>query len=190
MPPMTHVAAAPQHLLSVARVALGALLSIDVRTRGQSEWALPAAILAVVFDVADGRLARARGTSSTAGRVIDNACDAVFLGLTFSAFTREIGSAPIVFLLLSFGSYGVRALAAAVTHGPFTPSPRGRWAGIVNYVLAVVVAAEVHPRIDLPSAPISATVLAVVLLNALALYDNARLAWVDGHSDKRAGASS
>jgi phosphatidylglycerophosphate synthase len=179
MPSMTGIASAPQHLLSVSRVLLGALVWTSSRTTGESEWALPATLLAVAFDFADGRLARARGTSSNFGRVIDNACDAAFLALAFLAFRREIGDSPLVLFALSFGSYGLRASWSATMHKSFTPSPRGHWAGISNYALALIAAAHAHPSIDLSSLALSTAVAIVVLLNAVAFYDNLRLARVD-----------
>ncbi len=182
MPSMTGIAAAPQHLLSISRVALGAALWSNSRTSGDSEWALPAALMAVAFDFADGRLARSRGTSSNFGRVIDNACDAAFLALAFLAFRAAIGAAPLVLFALSFGSYGARALWSAVARKPFTPSPRGHWAGISNYALAVIAAAHVHPSIDIPPAGLSVAAAIVVLMNSVAFYDNLRLARDDARS--------
>jgi phosphatidylglycerophosphate synthase len=182
MPSMTEIASAPQHLLSFSRVLLGALVWTSSRATGESEWALPATFLAVAFDFADGRLARARGTSSNLGRVIDNACDAAFLALAFLAFRREIGGAPLVFFALSFGSYGARALWSATMHKPFTPSPRGHWAGISNYALALIAATHVHPSIDLSRPALYTAVAIVVFLNAVAFYDNLRLARVDART--------
>jgi phosphatidylglycerophosphate synthase len=182
MPSMTGIASAPQHLLSISRVLLGAQLLASTRSTGESEWALPATLLAVAFDFADGRLARARGTSSNFGRVIDNVCDAVFLGLAFLAFRDEIGAAPLVFFTLAFGSYGARALWSATMQKPFTPSPRGHWAGISNYALALIAAAHAHPSVELASRVLSAAAAIVVLLNAIAFYDNLRLARVDARA--------
>ena len=83
---MAQIAIAPQHFLSVARIALGFCVYSDLDAHATSSWALPAAVGAVALDIADGRVARARGTSSATGRLVDNASDAAFLAFCFSAF--------------------------------------------------------------------------------------------------------
>ena len=180
MAPTSELASFPQHLLSLARVVLGAAVWADVDAGGEADWALPSTALAIALDFADGRLARARGTSSTTGKVLDNACDAAFLGLAFLAFAPRIGLAPFVLLMLAFGSYGARGLAATLRGWRFSPSPRGHWAGIANYAMALVAAAHASPKLSFPAAVLTAAVAACTALNALALYDNVRLAWADG----------
>lgn len=63
-----------------------------------------------VFDGADGRVARATGTSSAFGRIIDGICDHLVFGAVYFAFVfylLKTGSANSVWLL---------AIAAAVSH--------------------------------------------------------------------------
>jgi phosphatidylglycerophosphate synthase len=63
-----------------------------------------------VFDGADGRVARATGTSSAFGRIIDGICDHLVFGAVYIAFVLYLiqsGSSPMVWLL---------ALAAGVSH--------------------------------------------------------------------------
>lgn len=177
--PVAQIAIAPQHFLSVARIALGFCVYSDLDAHATSSWALPAAVGAVALDIADGRVARARGTSSAAGRLVDNASDAAFLAFCFSAFAPEIGVAPLIFFTLAFGSYAARGLLSALSGAPLSPSPRGHWAGVANYALAVVGAITVHPLLHLPGLLIGVSAAAVTLLNAVAFYDNLRLAWRD-----------
>ncbi len=179
MAPNFELSSAPQHLLSLGRVALGALVYADVSESGESRFALPATVLAIVLDFADGRLARARGTSSTTGRVVDNACDAAFLCLAFFSFADRIGWVPLLLLVLAFGSYGARALASTLRGWRFTPSPRGHWAGIVNSALALAAAADSGGYRAIPAVALDTVVVASLALNALALFDNVRLARVD-----------
>ena len=179
MAPVRKLGSLPQHLLSFARVVLGAIVWADIDATGESEWALPSTALAIALDFADGRLARARGTSSAAGKVIDNACDAAFLGFAFLAFAPEIGPAPLAMFALAFGSYGARGLVSATRGWRFSPSPRGHWAGIANYGLALVAAGQASPRLAIPAPMLTGAVVVCAALNALALYDNARLAWAD-----------
>jgi len=174
---MARLTIAPQHVLSIARVALGGVLWAELRANEESAWALPVAVCAVALDIADGRVARARGASSAAGRLIDNASDAVFIGLAFLAFTREIGAAPLVFFILAFGSYAVRAIVSVAGGRELAPSPRGHWAGMANYGLAVLAALAAHPLVELPTLLMATASAAIVSLNALAFYDNSRLLW-------------
>ena len=63
-----------------------------------------------VFDGADGRVARATGTSSAFGRIIDGICDHLVFGAVYIAFVLYLlktGSSPMVWLL---------ALAAGASH--------------------------------------------------------------------------
>jgi len=63
-----------------------------------------------VFDGADGRVARATGTSSAFGRIIDGICDHLVFGAVYIAFVLYLlktGSSPMIWLL---------AFAAGVSH--------------------------------------------------------------------------
>ena len=63
-----------------------------------------------VFDGADGRVARATGTSSAFGRIIDGICDHLVFGAVYIAFVLYLlktGSSPMIWLL---------ALAAGASH--------------------------------------------------------------------------
>jgi phosphatidylglycerophosphate synthase len=168
---------APQHLLSITRVALGLVLCADLRAHGQSPWALPIAVCAVGLDIADGRVARASGTSSATGRFLDNGSDAVFIAASFTAFVPVIGSTPLVCFALAFGSYGLRALVSLVGSGVLAPSPRGHWAGMANYALVILAALAVHPALQLPTPLLAVASAAVAALNVLAFSDNSRLLW-------------
>jgi phosphatidylglycerophosphate synthase len=171
------LAIAPQHVLSLARVALGGLLYAELEAHDETAWAFPIVLCAVALDLADGRVARARGASSAIGRLIDNASDAVFLAFCFTAFSGEIGATPLMLFALAFGSYALRALVCVVSRSELIPSPRGHWAGIANYSLAVVAGLQLHPLVVLPPDLVHAAAALVVGLNAIAFYDNARLLW-------------
>jgi phosphatidylglycerophosphate synthase len=192
---------APQHLLSLSRLVLGALVLASLRRSPQSPTVLPAIILACVADYFDGAVARRAGTETVAGRLLDNCCDAGFLALAFAGFANahswSTGASimhryagfdwwPLLALAASFGTYVFRWLAASMRNAVPRRSPRGHHAGIANYVLALVGSVVVFPSIALPSVLVGAAFAAVTGLNVIAALDNVRLL-ASGRNDAVAG---
>jgi phosphatidylglycerophosphate synthase len=184
------MAMAPQHWLSLARLVLGAVLWAILSRGDPSPLALPLVLLACVLDFSDGRLARACGSESGLGRALDNVCDFAFLAMFFHAaaaihlwsdaasgvVARQWPGAnqlPLIALMISFGSYAVRAAVCAVVVTPVVPSPVGRAAGVLNYVLALVGAAIVSFSPDRSSPLLVEGVMVVVaLVNVAAFAQN------------------
>jgi phosphatidylglycerophosphate synthase len=182
---------APQHVLSFSRVVLGTHVLIELGSADKSATVLPAVALACLADYADGIVARRAAAESTAGRLVDNLCDAAFLALAFCGFAaagvwstplepiasrwRQLDWLPLVALVASFGTYLVRWYAACTRGVTPRPSPRGHHAGIANYVLAIVGGVAAFPGVALASWLTAAAFIVVVSLNLVAAADNARL---------------
>ena len=147
--------AAPQHFLSFSRVLLGGVVLGELVDVYSSRLVLPAVIAACLADYADGTMARARGTAGEAGRLIDNLCDAAFLGLAFSGFAlaktwslplvgyatrvwEQANWTPAIALAGSFGTYVARWAWSSVRRERLAPSPSGHTAGVANYLLALL----------------------------------------------------
>jgi phosphatidylglycerophosphate synthase len=189
---LTHrdpVAGAPQHWLSLARLAVGAFLWLLLPRTEQSGTILPLVLLACVLDFADGRLARARGAEGPVGRVLDNLCDFAFLAMFFHAaagvglwsapvdgvavrWWPRANALPLIALTMSFGCYAARAVVCAALAMTVAPSPVGRAAGVLNYFLALVGAAAVSLRWGQPSMLIEVTMALVVFVNLAACLQN------------------
>lgn len=95
---------------------------------------------AVATDVADGRIARARGESSAFGGLLDHATDASFVALGLAALAMR-GSVPValpVLVLAAFLQYMLdsKSLAGRALRA----SSLGRWNGILYFVPLGVVA--------------------------------------------------
>jgi phosphatidylglycerophosphate synthase len=179
----------PQHLLSVSRVVLGAVVLAQLAARRPSAAVLGAVLTACAADYYDGMLARRRGAETAWGRLVDNLSDAVFLALAFWGFALAAvwsaplgGSAtslwaganwlPLIALGASFGTYLLRWAAAARAGAAPRRSARGHHAGILNYVLAVVGAVAVFPGVRMTPWLIEPLAMAVALFNLMAAWDN------------------
>ncbi len=180
------------HAVSLLRPLLGVLLLALVSNRGDSTLVLPIVLLACASDWFDGQLARRAGRASLAGRLVDNLCDFVFLASVFAFFAgaeiwsppvwgrlvRNWGEAnwlPLYALLASFGVYFVRLCLDLAAGREPERSSRGHAAGVSNYVLAVVGAAEMLPRVGLGPWLLEPVMVTVALLNILAVPENVRL---------------
>ena len=165
---------------------------VELSRTAESLYVLPAVLAACFTDYYDGQLARRSGNEGMAGRLLDNCCDAIFLGLVLAAFAqREIwsdpvwGSAvrywehanwlPLVMLFASFSLYLLRWAVCSMRDLPLLPSLRGHSAGVFNYVLVVIGAIQVLPGVDLTRWILEPSSVTVALLNATAVTDNVRL---------------
>lgn len=112
---------------------------------GAERWLVAAPLfwLAVGTDLADGRLARARGESSRLGGLLDHASDATFVaaGLAVLAGQGRIVMALPVLVVVAFVQYVLdsRWLAGRSLRA----SRLGRWNGVLYFVpLGIVVTRE------------------------------------------------
>jgi phosphatidylglycerophosphate synthase len=183
---------ASQHVLSVSRILLGAVVLAELAEVSSSRLVLPAVVAACLADYADGKVARASGTAGDGGRLVDNLCDASFLALAFAGFALAgtwslplIGTAtriwrhanwlPLLALAGSFGTYMARWAASRRFGSLPVSSPAGHAAGIANYVLALVGGVAVLPGVKLPPALLETALFLIVLLNLRAVVENLRL---------------
>jgi len=181
------------HLLSLLRPLLGAVAVCCLRDASAQAWVLPLVAAAAASDWLDGRWARAVGKASDRGRLIDNLCDLSFLALVFYGFGSVhvwshplTGSAtrywqhanflPLIALFLAFGSFLLRWALCRHFSQSLDPSPRGRTAGVANYVLALLGAAAVWPGLRLSPWLLEPSFVTVALLNLSATSENLALA--------------
>lgn len=148
------------------------------------DWGLACSLfwLAVATDFVDGRIARARGESSSLGGLLDHASDALFVttGLAALASGGRIPFALPVVVAIAFLQYVLdsRSLAGR----PLRASRVGRWNGVCYFVpVGIVVTREVL-GLDQPSDVLVAglawilvaTTLVSIADRALALFGPGR----------------
>ena len=94
---------------------------------------------AVASDVADGRLARARGEVSAFGGLLDHATDAAFVTAGLGALAAE-GAVPIALPFLVPAAFVQYVLdSKSLTGRALRTSVLGRWNGILYFVPTGVV---------------------------------------------------
>lgn len=180
------------HLLSVLRPLIGAGIVAALAPSEESALVLPLVLLACASDWLDGEVARRLGSQTRAGRLVDNLCDFFFLLFLFEYFALcrlwsppvwgtliRYGAAanqlPVMALVASFGSYFVRlGLEIRAGRDP-ARSRRGHAAGVCNYVLVVAGGVELLPGVRLGPWLLEPAMLAVVLLNLSAVFENLAL---------------
>ena len=152
-----------------------ALTALRLLLIGPAVWAIHAAnfglaagvfTLAVVTDLADGPIARARNEVSAIGGVFDHSVDALFVaaGLLALALFAELLVVPWVLPLLVLASFSQYALDSRILAGKaLRASALGRYNGIGYYALlgTAVIGAVVFPAVGLPL-ELLATLLAVL----------------------------
>ncbi len=105
---------------------------------------------AVVTDVADGRLARARGETSNLGGLLDHATDATFVSLGLWALALS-GQAPLVLPLLVAAAFLQYMLDSKSLSGrALRASLVGRWNGVLYFVPLGIVATRDGLGLDWP----------------------------------------
>ncbi len=178
-----------QHYLSLSRVLLGAIVLVELIDSSQSWLVLPAVVGAAAADWFDGKIARASGTASMFGRLIDNLCDFAFLTMCFAGFAIQeiwshptLGSAtrysehanwlPLGCLVGAFGMYLIRWAVCNRLGVALAPSTRGHSAGVFNYILALLGGVAVVPGIELTRWLLEPAFVTVALLNATAVSEN------------------
>ncbi|HYB98304.1 MAG TPA: CDP-alcohol phosphatidyltransferase family protein [Candidatus Limnocylindrales bacterium] len=183
------------NLVSLARPLLGWLLATVLAADGESYAALPIVVLACISDYVDGRMARRRGVESFPGRLVDNLCDAFFLGLALWSMgaarvwapeggwlheSAALHQLPLAAFAAAFSSYLARMLLERRRGGAAARSRIGHGAGIANYGLVVAGAVEAWPAIALPAVLVEVALLAVSFLNLAAVIENVRLMFPAG----------
>jgi CDP-diacylglycerol--glycerol-3-phosphate 3-phosphatidyltransferase len=125
------------NLLSALRLLLVVPFAVLLARGGFANAALASALfaLAIATDLADGRLARARGTASAFGRALDHGADFLFVctGLAVAASTGAIPWLLPALVALAFAQYVVDSY---VLHRAreLRMSALGRWNGILYFV--------------------------------------------------------
>jgi phosphatidylglycerophosphate synthase len=128
-------------------ITLARLASVPFAFRAilVEQWGVACALfwLAVATDLVDGRIARARGESSTFGGLLDHATDALFVSTALAGLAMG-GRIPFflpVLVVVAFFQYVLdsRTLAGR----PLRASAVGRWNGVCYFVpVGVVVTRE------------------------------------------------
>ncbi len=135
-------------VLTLLRVGLAPLFAWMLVACGDgSAGPLGVFALAAASDFMDGRLARARGGGSSAGRMFDHGADALFLfpGFFMLAWAGRVPMALPLAATAAFAGY----LVDGWRHGDganrivLVPSRTGTTAGILNYVVAGVAAGTI-----------------------------------------------
>ncbi len=156
------------HALSLLRLACVIPFWFAMQ-RGDAPGALWCALLlavAIATDLADGRVARARGTASPLGRALDHGADFLFVvtGLAAAAVRGALPGVLPVLVALAFAQYVVDSLFA---HGvrQLRMSGLGRANGILYFVPLV---GDVLVRLGLPAAPLVRAIAWALALTTLA----------------------
>ena len=129
--------------------------------------------VAALMDFFDGWVARRKGTASGRGQLFDHATDAVFIGssLVLFAVTGRVSWWVPVAVAASVAAY-CRALwrdARVAADVRLARSALGHAAGVVNYMLVGLLAADLALSGSVPEWLVCATGRATVGINALAV---------------------
>lgn len=179
------------HLLSLVRPVLGAtILVVLAAGPHDSGVVLSATIAACLSDWLDGLVARWSGAEGEVGRLLDGLCDAGFLAFALTGMAiarvwsgwsdapgappglRALDALPLAALAISFGVYLARVLLQRRRGQDPVRSPRGHLAGIANYGLVLVGAAELLPGLALPQRVLQLACVGVSVLNLGAVGEN------------------
>lgn len=138
------------HVLTSLRLLLTPLFLIAIENGKQQPSSLKSLTVFVLFllicasDYYDGPVARALGTDSDLGKVLDNLADITFLLVTLT-YLVQANSVPWwipTAIALAFGQYTVDSwlLTGQKTDVVLVSNPIGHWAGILNYIGTGIVA--------------------------------------------------
>jgi len=133
---------------------------------------------AVATDIADGRVARARGESSHFGGMLDHATDAIFVALGLAALALR-GAVPAILPVLVLGAFVQYVLDSRIQDGRgLRGSALGRWNGVFYFVPPGIVATRGALDLDLPSDEwVWILGLFLVASTLLSIAGRARAAW-------------
>ena len=125
------------NLLSLLRLLLVAPFALLVAQGGSTNaaWAAALFALAIATDLADGPLARARGTESALGRALDHGADFVFVDAGLAAAAAQ-GLIPWLLPLLVAVAFAQYVVDSYCLHRArqLRMSALGRWNGILYFV--------------------------------------------------------
>jgi len=140
------------------------------------DWGLACLLfwLAVATDLADGRLARARGESTRLGGLLDHASDASFVVAALAALARDgrVTAMLPALVAVAFVQYVLdsRTLAGR----PLRASRLGRWNGILYFVpIGIVVTREAAGLARPGDALVAAIAWSLVASTAISMADRA-----------------
>jgi len=145
--------------------------------------------LAVATDLADGRIARRRGTATPASGFFDHATDAAFVTVGLAACAAQgllTGWLPLL-VALAFAQY---TIDSRVFRGrPLRASRLGRWNGIAYFVLLGIPVVRDALAIGWPpDAWVAAIAWGLVATSVTSMLDRARAAWSAQRGSEAAGA--
>lgn len=124
----------PANALTGLRLLAAPLCAVAI-VEGAATGAVLFFALAVVTDLADGRLARRRGEESALGGLLDHATDATFVSLGLAALAY-LGAVPVLLPILVALAFVQYMLDSKTLGGrPLRASWLGRWNGIAYFVL-------------------------------------------------------
>jgi phosphatidylglycerophosphate synthase len=100
-----------------------------------------------ISDFLDGRLARWTHSAGRFGRWLDSAADIVFI-LTVLSCETYAGAIPLYLPALVAASFAQYVVDSVLIRGSTVPvkSRLGHWAGILNYIIVIVLAWAPPPR--------------------------------------------
>jgi CDP-diacylglycerol--glycerol-3-phosphate 3-phosphatidyltransferase len=167
------------NLLSLLRLASTAPFAWWLAQGGAGNAALATTLfcVAIASDLADGRIARARGTASPLGRALDHGADFAFVtsGLAAAAARGLVPWLLPALVAFAFAQYVVDSYWLHRAR-QLRMSALGRWNGILYFVpVGAALAAELGLAIAAPIARASAWLLVVSTLASIA--DRALAAW-------------
>ena len=168
-------------LCTLLRMILAPLFACEIAAAEVAPSVVPLAIyaLAILSDVADGRLARAGGRVSPAGRLFDHAADAFFLFPALGVLARA-GRVPAVLpcaAVIAFALYcsdGWRRGRASRTI-VLVPGRSGTAAGVVNYAVTGAAAGALWLGTSRLDRAVYAAALAAGALNAAAALERVQV---------------
>lgn len=159
------------NLLTLVRLLL-ALPSVLWILGGQWQLAALAYVIAVVTDVADGRVARARDEVTAAGGLFDHSVDAVFAASALFAFAYrgDLNWLLPVLVVVSFVQYA--ADSKALRGQPLRASTLGRYNGI-GYFVVVAIALVQHATGFPGESIVAASAWALICTTLISMTDRA-----------------
>ena len=141
------------NLLSLSRLPLALVAGVAV-LGDAALLAMMAFWLAVATDLADGRIARARGQVSALGGLFDHGSDALFVTALLAVWS-VMGEIPVclpILVPLAFTQYMLDSRALAGQR--LRASTLGRWNGVAYFVLAGVPTVRDGLGLPLPDAQV------------------------------------
>ncbi len=143
-----------------------------------SAWPLAICLVAMLTDLADGRLARAGGRPRPSGRLFDHGADALFLfpGLAVLACAGRLPVVLPIAAVVAFSLYLADGWWRGRSEGRvlLEPSRSGAAAGVANYTVAAGAAGALWIGAGALDRIVYAAALAAAALNLAAAFDRTR----------------